>query len=281
MDIEVHVSDAEFLIASNRLLSALSLLLLAVAGASKRAYPSAPNDRTRFTAFIGGRLRRILFGASLERDELNPSSGIEVTVKNHRNFQDNMDVSEILYHLFRCPLVHESELPEHVEFLEEPPGKAGVSIRTGNRFCLGSGILPLLIDAVRGADCTADIYGRKLYGLRILGATDEDEYSKNICAEMTAKQSSWAMAVSPGRYVIMKKALIAIEPRRADALSNEELVDEFRRVLQAGALHSGAQSGLATAELVDRGGTLTALGLEMLRRMATGYEKVEVPFVPQ
>lgn len=279
MALEDTVLDAEALHRDGRHTSALTLMLTAVAASAVRAFPSAKTDGEKFKGFIGGRLRRLLTGGF--EDSIG-TSGVVVHTTDHKGVERPMDMSEVLYHLYRCPLVHESELPANAEFV---PGTSEEALELSverDRIRVAHGIIPLLARVVREADCNADLYGRKLVTLRPRQPFDEAAFRADLLDVLKAKRNASAVSVvTPGRYEIMRSALRLLWPTTVDSLDDNQLKDAFRALCSTGALNGGEITGLESAGLCDRGGTPSALGIEMLRALAEKLEVVACTFVPR
>lgn len=129
MSIKEQVEDALFLSQNGRHVGALTNLMLAIAASSRKTFPRGAKSREEpskemgdgeaFTLFLGGRIRKILFGDYGGPDIGN--SGISVGFRGKQ-----YDVAYILYKFYRCELVHNGELPEDIEF--QPPQIQGGSI---------------------------------------------------------------------------------------------------------------------------------------------------------
>src|SRR5256885_6365951 len=133
MTVRQQVEDATFLAEHGRHVGALTMLLLAVAASSRRTFPKGTrslknpkeemSDPEAFTCFLGGRIRKILFGDFGGPD--HGHSGVSVGFRGQQH-----DVAYVLYKFYRCELVHDGELPEDVEFtspLAAPHGGLSVS----------------------------------------------------------------------------------------------------------------------------------------------------------
>src|SRR5262245_48988787 len=89
MSILQQIEDAKFLAQNRRYLGALTNVMLAVAASSRKCFPKGTlslekptelmGDREAFTLFLGGRIRKVLFGDHGGPDYGN--SGIDVGFK--------------------------------------------------------------------------------------------------------------------------------------------------------------------------------------------------------
>jgi hypothetical protein len=229
MSIRQQVEDAAFLAQNGRHLGALTNLMLAVAASSRRTFPKGVkslespgepmSDREAFTQFLGGRIRRLLFGSYGSPEFGN--SGISVGFKGKQ-----YDVAYILYKFYRCELVHEGALPEGVEFLV--PQKEHdisidqqglrVSISVGEKMALDHGWIDLLIQAVAQARCNGSEFGIAHFELIPSVAATEAE----IEASLVAKYD-----MTPGRFQILREVVRLIAPKTIEASDDSALNSHF------------------------------------------------------
>jgi hypothetical protein len=277
MSIKQQVEDAIFLAQNGRHLGALTNLMLAVAASSRKTFPKGKTksvedptkkmgDREAFILFVGGRIRKLLFGDFGGPDVGN--SGISV------NFRDKqLDVAFILYKYYRCELIHEGELPEDIEF--NPPslnqnlsvsnGGISVSVSCGNTMVLDYGWIDLLINAVAHARCNGDIFGFNYFDLIPVDGINEEEHCNSIVQ---------AYGISPGRYQILKEATRHITPISVVNDSDELLVSKFSELVSTNVINGGAITGLSSHELSDRDGILLPKGLKIIKEIGSVYQLV-------
>lgn len=279
MSIKQQVEDAKFLADNGRHLGALTNLMLAVAASSRKTFPkgktksiSDPNkemlDSEAFRLFVGGRIRKILFGDFGGPDIGN--SGISV------NFKGNQyDVAYILYKFYRCELVHEGELPEDIEFVP-PSGSSNisilnkgvnVSISCGNAMVLDYGWIDLLVEAVVHARCNGKLFGISHFDLIPIEGIDESV----LIATIVEKYN-----ITPGRFSILKEVIRQIKPDHIMNVDDNGLVDKFNDLVRSGVINGGAITGLCGRGLTDRQGRLLPRGIEILREISAAYNIVEV-----
>jgi len=279
MSIREQVEDATFLAQHDRYVGALTTLMLAVAASSRRTFPKGTkslekpteemSDREAFTLFLGGRIRKILFGDFGGPDEGN--SGISVGFRGRQH-----DVAYILYKFYRCELVHDGELPEDVEFTApHVDAVAGlnianrglqVSISTGEKMVLDHGWIDLLINAVGNARCNGPEFGIKHYELVPLPGIDDQAF----LTELVTKYRT-----SLGRVHILKHAVRRLCPASIINGTNEVVAAQFRGLVESGEINGGAITGLSSHGFTDRAGGLQERGMELLREVASGYQLVE------
>jgi hypothetical protein len=273
MSIRQQVEDAAFLGQHGRHLGALTNLMLAVAASSRKAFPRGtksiekPNepmsDREAFTQFLGGRIRRLLFG-SYGSPEFG-DSGLSIGFKGKQ-----YDIAYILYKLYRCELVHEGELPEDVEFSagEKENGLAvsqhglSVSISAGEKLVLEHGWIGLLSQAVANARCNGSEFGIVHFELIPRGTATEAEIEANAIAKYN---------MTPGRFQILREVVRLISPTTVEASDDTKLNLNFLSLLQAGQISGGAVTGLASRDLSTYEGTLLPKGLSAVREIAASY----------
>jgi len=274
MSIRQQVEDAGFLAQHWRHLSALTILMLAVAASSRKTFPKRTKsleqphkvmgDREAFTLFLGGRIRRLLFGSYGSPEYGN--SGISVGFKGKQ-----YDVAYVLYEFYRCGLVHEGELPEGVEFL--PPGNGdsrgqgglSVSISSGDKMVLDHGWIDLLSRAVIQARCNGAEFGINHTDLIPRPGLAEVAIEKAVVDKY---------AISPGRFQILKEVVRLLSPDAIQACDDAALNEQFLELLRSRKIVGGALTGLASHGLASRSGQLLPPGLAAVREVAESYALV-------
>ncbi|WP_144050675.1 hypothetical protein [Aeromonas dhakensis] len=279
MSIKQQVEDAVFLAENGRYLGAFTNLMLAVAASSRKTFPKGKTksledptknmgDGEAFTLFVGGRIRKILFG-----DFGGPnigSSGIGVNFKGKQ-----YDVAYIIYKYYRCELVHEGELPEDIEFrapsegqnLSVNNGGVSVSIGCGNTMVLDYGWIGLLIEAVVFARCNGDIFDIGHHDLVPKDGINEEDHCNLMIQEY---------GITPGRYQILKEAVLHITPESVVNDDEELLIIKFSELVSKNIINGGAITGLSNHDLSDRNGKLLPKGLEIIKKIGAVYVRVAV-----
>jgi hypothetical protein len=277
MSIKQQVEDAVFLAKNERHLGALTNLMLAVAASSRKTFPKGKTkslkdptknmgDGEAFALFVGGRIRKILFGDFGGPDSGN--SGISVNFKGKQ-----LDVAYVLYKYYRCELVHEGELPEDIEFSPSSENQnsggsnngVSVSVSCGNTMVLDYGWIDLLVNAVVYARCNGKIFGIDHFDLVAVDGVNEDEHCKAMVQ---------TYGITLGRYQILKEAARHITPSNVVKDSDELLVKKFSGLVSTNVINGGAITGLSSHELSDREGKLLPKGLEILKEIGAAYQLV-------
>ncbi|MEZ8704136.1 hypothetical protein AB6D74_20035 [Vibrio cyclitrophicus] len=275
MSIKMQVEDAIFLKENGRHLGALTNLVLAVAASSRKTFPKGTKsfenpkkemkDWEAFTLFIGGRIRKILFGDFGGPETGN--SGISVNFKGKQH-----DVAYILYKYYRCELIHEGELPEDIEFKpseneQVSTGNSGlsISISCGNTMVLDYGWIDLLVNAVVYARCNGKLFGIEHFDMIPKQGTDAD-----ICDTLVQKHD-----ISEGRFEVLKHAVMLIKPNVVLDSNDNELQIEFKKLVDSNTISGGSITGLSSKNLTDRQGLLLSKGIEACRDIASCYELTE------
>jgi hypothetical protein len=268
MSIRQQVEDARFLAQHGRFVGALTLLLLAAAGSSRKLFPERTRgDKEPFTLFLGGRIARLVSG-----DPNLPEcgeSGIEIGFRGKQ-----YDIADILYHFYRCTLVHESALPADVEFAPTPTSyqvgmvvgqNIAFGISTQNTLVLDHGWLDLLAAVVVGARCNGSEFGITHYSLLPKPGIDEKAF-----IESTITQHG----ISLGRFHLLKGAVCKISPEIVVASQDDEMKTLFSRLVRSGHINGGGIAGLSSRGLADGAGLLQPKGLAVMREIAAAYERV-------
>nr|DAL51419.1 MAG TPA_asm: hypothetical protein [Caudoviricetes sp.] len=146
MSVDQVIDDSNYLKAAGRYEGALSLLLCAVDASAAKMFPAGTksvfnpkNDMgngERFKRCLGYALKRDLSGYEPDESEYT-SSSISIDYGGA-----NIKLQDILYHDYRCNLVHEGNLPTHVG-LDSLEGMVGVSDVNGFRFKISGASLIL------------------------------------------------------------------------------------------------------------------------------------------
>ncbi|NMM09208.1 MAG: hypothetical protein HHJ16_02910 [Polaromonas sp.] len=277
MTIREQVEDASFLAQNGRHVGALTTLMLAVAASSRRTFPKGTksrekpkeemSDREAFTLFLGGRIRKILFGDFGAPDE--GTSGISVGFR-----QAQHDVAVVLYKYYRCELVHDGELPEDVEFSAAKQPSAGlnisnrglqVSISTGNKMVLDHGWIDLLREAVTNARCNGTEFGIQHFDLVLMPGIDEPTF----LASLVEKYET-----SPGRVQILKHAVRKLSPESITSAAGDAIAKGFSALVHSQEINGGAITGLRSHGFTNDQGVLLQRGIELLREIASRYRLV-------
>jgi len=239
MGIRQQIEDVRLLAANDRHLSALTVLMLAIAATSRRRFPKGTRsvenpaktmgDREAFTLFLGGRMRNLMFGGYGADEASNSSFIVDFKEKKH-------DLAYIFYKYYRCELIHEGELPQDIEF--QPPSdesKLGVSLTTGDKIVLDYGWINLLISVVELAPCNSQDFGfNKLVASDSL---DEEKFQETIVAKYKT---------SPGRFKILREAVRFITPETINASDNAEVIQRFAELVSDGRINGSAITGLSS-----------------------------------
>src|SRR3990172_593694 len=280
MSVREQVEDAIFLAQNQRYIGALTNLMLAVAASSRKTFPDGTKslevpfekmgDREAFTLFLGGRIRKILFGDFGGPETGN--SGISVGFKGKQ-----YDMAYILYKFYRCELVHNGELPEDIEF--QPPQTSensglsvsncglSVSISSGDKMVLDYGWIDLLVNSVVNARCNGDEFGINHYELVPNDGIDEQDFAQRTVSQYV---------ITPGRFEILKHAVRRISPNVITKCNDTEVSKHFSELVRLGEINGGALTGLSSYNLSDRSGVIQPKGIEILRRIANSYQIVKV-----
>lgn len=266
------VSDARFLTQHGRHFGALTVLLVAVAASSRRAFPKGKTkslakpkeqmgDGEAFKLFLGGRLRRLLLGEGYT--DRPTSSGITFDVEGK-----TIDLADAIYRYYRNAIIHEGELAARVEFRDSRGH--GLTITSGETFSLDLGLLDTLVDVVSGADCNATLFGRELYELKPLPGSNEAEFVADIVGEYHL--------VGPGRVETMKRAILFMGDVDVAATDDDDLRRLFDLAFEnpESELKGGDMTGLKSRGFADQSGQLTPRGIAFLRRIAAQYTRERV-----
>lgn len=280
MTIKQLVDDATFLEANGRYLGALAVLLLAVAGSSRKLLPKRTpsirnpgkdmGDGEAFELFLGPRIRKIVSGV-LEAGDLG-HSGMKVEFKGTAH-----TLEHILYKFYRCELAHEAKLPQNVDFLPRSElQNRGISIGnkdinvnivpTRDGVMLDTGWLEVLRQAVVHAPVNGPEFEIEHHELKPKNGND-DEQLKAISSKHN---------VGEGRVRILKLLVEAVTPRGVIGSNDQALQEEFKKLVKTGTISQGMITGLTHQGLTDQHERLQPKGLEVVREISDAYDLVRI-----
>ncbi|MGD9496589.1 MAG: hypothetical protein AB7Y46_09815 [Armatimonadota bacterium] len=148
-----RLEDARILYANGQREGALLMVLVAVAGTSRRRFPrhQVCSDGEAFKRFLQDELYKAL-----------QPRGVHVPQIMVACSAGTMPLEDILYHLVRCRLVHEALLDDDIEF----EARSDISVTGGNPMKLTDGWIDVLAQTVLNAPENADLFPNR-------AATDE------------------------------------------------------------------------------------------------------------
>ena len=274
MTIKQLVDDGLFLADAGRFVGALTTLLAAVSGSSRKVFPkdvamsrSSPGkkmgDREAFTLFLGGRLNRVM---CLLRDV--PEEGASAITFWFAGKQQHIE--DVLYEQFRCSLSHNGVLPAKVDFKES--GGFDRNDRSYQIFidpdfvCLQRGWINLLVEVVVQARCNAAEFGLKHHELRPKAGVDASAVFQRLKDEF---------GVSQGRANTMRWLVEFVGPEAVLIATAEQLTASLKKAIALRLIPAGP-TGFASRGLATDDGLFTQKGLEVARVIADAYDLVDV-----
>lgn len=241
-----RVEDANFNIQHGRYEAALALLLIAVDGSARKMYPEGTKsikypgnkmgNKERYTRFLGVRLREI-FGISMhDRDYYQGE--LPDLVNSIESPEDK------IYTSFRCNELHESGLPEELQYVYEPNGISNtLSLDFMNgEVHFSSGFLRLLEVVITGAPCNGDEFGIKHYRLITNDGSDVLDYINKI---------GMKNGVTPCRINIMMQLIQFVGPNACN-MCDEDLAKTLTKLLDS-KMPGGARTGLCSPGWLEPG----------------------------
>lgn len=270
MTIKEQIEDAKFLAENGRNVGALTVLMLAIAGSSKKAFPSGTRslvnpkqkmkDCESFTLFLGGRLRKFVTGGAIS-PEIG-ESGIYIGFRG-----ESHSLEYVLYKFYRCELVHESTLPDDVKFDDVRGRVKGIWIdTTDNQIILGAGLIDVLIDAVVYARVNGPEFGIEHYDLACR-APDESAFLASICKKYD---------MTRGRVEMLKHVVRNLSPSEINGSSDVEVQQQFQGLIESGVVAGGMVVGLKNRGILDERSRLLDSGVRVIREIAANYDLVRV-----
>ena len=280
MSIKSQLDDALFLKASGRYLGAFTVLMLAVAASSRLTFPQGTSSRVdpkkpmgdgeAFRLFLGGRIRKMLMG--LDRGPDEGTAGVDVPVNGKVH-----DLAYIFYKYYRNGLIHESELPNEVEFVPSQQACQGIRIQNrgfsvcisvrNNTLALDYGWIDLLAGAVKHARCNGPEFDIEHYDPLPNAGVDPERFLTALAEQH---------GTSRGRVGILQYGLESMPPESVAAMANEDIVKGFRSLCATEAINGGAMTGLRGHGLMDDSGAITSRGIDLFREIALGFRRIRV-----
>jgi hypothetical protein len=282
VSIRQQVEDAIFLRDSGRYLGALTILTLAIAGSSRKELPEGTEslsyfekngkpkkmgDGEAFILFLNGRLAKELFQISSPIDYGEPVIGVNYKGRN-------VDIGYCLYKLFRCSLVHESELPTDVKFLPElgndfagpkfSNGKVELAISHGGHLVLDYPWIDILLDVVTKARRNADEFGVDLKELVPKEGVEEDDFRDYLVNKFGIPTKS--------PFYVLKELVASLANNKLDQMSDSEISKAFSDLTKSGVINEGGVNTLAYRGMYDRVSTLSADAISMVREIDQSFE---------
>lgn len=268
MSIESHIKAAQVLVEANMHHEALSNIMIAIAGSARKLYPQGTlsknprrlkqkmGDKESFTLFLGQRLARILIC-----NYASDNSGIVICINN----EDKL-LEEILYHNYRCELIHEAGLPIGIEFVKGTSTDA--TIRLGaNSIVLDYAWLSLLISVVVNAPSNYDIFGGFKRLETTKGTLEEDQFRDDVISKFN---------ITLGRYEILKEVCAVLGIENILLQDFQQLKEMFTVSFVANSsklgFNDGIYTGLSTRNLIDKDHKLTTLGAQILKEISGFYK---------
>lgn len=270
MSIRTQIEDARVLRQNGKHTGALTMLLLAVAASARKTFPKGTKserfpkklmgDQEIFTLFLGGRIRKILFG-----DYSGPEEGPSSFVFFFRG--EGFQIEDILYKFFRCELVHEGELPPDVEFNSSDKEDGNLSTSNiGNKIVLGYGWLNLLERAVVMARCNGSEFFIDHYVLHAFPGIDDYSYLLNIANKFH---------VGIMYVCILKQAVLLLDPDRILKAGNPAVIRAFEKLISSMDMRSAAFDHLRNCSNILKGNLIQGDGIEILKCISTNYFRVK------
>jgi hypothetical protein len=235
--------------------ASIILSLVAVAGASRKLFPKSTgkNDSSAFKEYL------------IERGATQTAN---YNGKTH-------NISDVLYHQYRCSFIHEAELPDSLRF-NRIPGDMQFTIDADGT-TLGLGWAGWLITAVREDPQLRGDFNTLFdsYHGQLTFKNDLEPWKIQIAAKYP---------VTPGRVDLLLNAYANIGIFRLKDLSDEEMIEfgnAIKKSPKSFGLNGGAITGMTSngaplefppqEEIFDRNG-ITETGVAFLKELLDGIQ---------
>jgi hypothetical protein len=145
MSIKERIKDADILFKLGRKEGALLLILVAVAGTSRKRYPKNKfKDDKAFMKFVSEEMSK--YAPGWKRD-----SKVKIKIQDRTLWMPHE-----LYKFVRCELFHEAQLPSHISFKD---GEGfNVTVRNNEQLIIGNAIFHYLRKIVIEAPENNDLF---------------------------------------------------------------------------------------------------------------------------
>jgi hypothetical protein len=179
-----------------------------------------------------------------------------------------LSMEHILYKLYRCELVHEADLPDDVEFVDD--GRQGIAIQAGDPLKLEGNWVGVLLSIVTSAPENEAIFHAGEIRRTLNAKTSEDDVLKTV---------SDKYGISPQRLMILKW-LIGVT-------GDQKLTPEKLGELVVKRFGGGAITGLSRTRpphelsLAEHPGVFTPLGVQVLDEIRSMYNVTERVIQPE
>ncbi|WP_439237361.1 hypothetical protein [Klebsiella quasipneumoniae] len=290
MNIKQQLNDAVFLMENGRYDSALSLVLCAIDASSALMFPKgtkshfAPNDKMRnnerFRLCIGYGLRRALSRVEPEASDFGKS---KFTIEY--GGRGAVPLENILYHDYRCGMVHEGELPAHVDF-SDLSGDPSVSDINGFRMKIENDVLFLdyksldfLINVVKDLPVNGGPQlpkAKKPLKLKFRPEVNQQDLLSEIRREYFLKESKVG-------HISEFFSFNGNHDRDFTILSDEQIQGEFQLAVENHDVNPAIfrslsrmydpESNALRPSIFSEGNTLNASGIKLIKLLSQKYEE--------
>lgn len=273
MSVKILTEDALSLRDQGKHLSALTLLLAAVAASARKCFdhPRRPkkgrpwgekHDDEAFCAFLGARIRDVLHGRpGLTSDEYG-SSGIVFTLDGAK-----FPIERILYKYYRCELLHEGQLPENAGFSDSGSGLSISSTDTSISF--NYGLIDILSTAVIYAPCNATEFGIEHFRLKVKDGVDFEGISDEMELRWTHSKS---------RIFVFEELMSVLGYENLVNASAESIQSLLKEAVHQKRMNGGMMESMRRRGLAEDDYSLSNSGLAALRHIIQAYEKIKYVF---
>lgn len=263
MSVKDCVDAALLLKREGHSLMAMSNALQAVGASARKVFPKGTLlDNEGYKRFLGTALRRKLFRYLGNEDV---SSGIVIGGGGNEE-----TIESILYHKYRCSLIHEAQLSDEIELVEGGDTSVVSISRENGKLVLGDSWVELLVAIVVEAPCNAEEFGRKHYELRRLGDFDEELFRKELSKDFLP----FPFDDLPFPLFEFIHFISHFPGEKLVDQDDAQLQKHFEAAILAGAVRGGA--GLIDRALITQDNQLTGTGLAVVRAVCERYQMVEL-----
>lgn len=266
MTVEARIEEARLLLQLGKLEGAVGMLMVAIAGSSKKVYQRPPfSDNKAFKFFLGGRLRQILMNYN---GPFPTQSLIKIEFKGK-----HCCLEDIIYEYCRNSILHEAAIAPEIEISANEilnPNATIVSngttlhLKFGKTLILDRNWIEIFFQVVVGAKCNTGAPRHKIKKLVPIIQADADDTNKFLSEEYR---------LTPRRITRLKEIVKILNPTTINEVNDQQLKDVF--FIATKHISPRILENLKLRSIVTSEYKLTYEGLNSLRKIALTHHIVE------
>lgn len=268
MTVESRTEEARLLLNAGKLEGAVGLLMIAIAGSSRKVYKKPPySDNKAFKFFLGGRLRQILLSDFEGPYPTQSNLKIEFNGKP-RHLED------IIYEYCRNSILHDATIAPEIEIstqeIVEPNATfisngTTLNLKFSKTLILDRTWIEVFFQVVAGAKCNNGIAKTYIKKLIPINNDEADNVYKYLASEHR---------LTPRRINRLKEIVKTITPDTIKEVDDRQLKNIFLAVSKY--ISARILENLKLRNIVDDEYNLTTKGIDSLRKISVTHHLVDV-----